>query len=237
MAGGLPYYKMYPKDFDTDGLVRAMNDEQRGFYLRCLNYSWLNDGLPADLSEIQIVMSDTKGSFSRKWPRVEPCFPIAEDGKRRNPRQEKERSKAIMKSEHNTNAVRTRYERRSNEPPRAYGSGSVSGFEVSSEGDARGSPPLPRGYALDEHYATFRELASPIGWITSDFTEAYTEWLSLDFEQRVAAIQGIKDRLDSGMDVSLIPRPRKYLQKREWQRKVAARKTSSGNTAAELAAL
>jgi uncharacterized protein YdaU (DUF1376 family) len=98
MPNTLPYYPMYPRDFDTDGMVRAMEDSELGLYIRCLNYSWVNDGLPADPEEIRRAFRDTPEAFAQKWPRVEPCFPPGEDGRRRNPRLEKERAQAIEKS-------------------------------------------------------------------------------------------------------------------------------------------
>jgi len=94
----LPYFSLYPKDFDTDAKVRAMEDRELGLYIRCLNYSWVNDGLPADPEEVRRAFRDTPGAFAEKWPRVEACFPVAADGRRRNPRQEKERAQAIEKS-------------------------------------------------------------------------------------------------------------------------------------------
>lgn len=90
----LPYYSMYPKDFDADKHVRAMEDCEIGLYIRCLNHAWINDGLPADPEEIRRLFRDNPKDFTKKWGRVEPCFPVTEDGLRRNPRQEKERREA-----------------------------------------------------------------------------------------------------------------------------------------------
>lgn len=70
-----------------------------GLFLWLLNHAWVNDGLPADAEKIERLMRGTAAEFRRAWPGVEPCFPVAEDGRRRNPRQEKERRAALSKSE------------------------------------------------------------------------------------------------------------------------------------------
>lgn len=88
---------MYPADFDTDERVRLMRSLEKGVYLECLNHAWLNDGLPADPEDVFLLTTCTPEEFTRAWKRVEPCFPIAEDGRRRNPRQEKERKLAQSK--------------------------------------------------------------------------------------------------------------------------------------------
>lgn len=71
----LPYYSMYPKDFDSDDAVRAMEDCELGLYIRCLNHSWINDGLPADPEEIRRRFRDTPEEFARKWEAGGAVFP------------------------------------------------------------------------------------------------------------------------------------------------------------------
>jgi hypothetical protein len=168
----LPYYTMYPKDFDTDKYVRAMEDCQLGLFLRCLNHSWINNGLPSDPDEIRRSFRDTPEAFAQKWPRVEPCFPIAEDGMRRNPRQEKERAKSEALYEQRKTAGKNSAEKRSSarsttvptpveralerESNEASGSGSYSVVEVVSSGESaeRGIEPSvePILAELDEIY-------------------------------------------------------------------------------------
>jgi len=110
----LPYYPMYPADFDGDVRVRVMEDCELGLYVRCLNHAWMNDGLPADPEEIRRCFRDEPTAFAKKWARVEPCFPLGEDGKRRNPRQERER--ASIEEKH---ARRVRSGKRSGQTRRA----------------------------------------------------------------------------------------------------------------------
>jgi uncharacterized protein YdaU (DUF1376 family) len=95
----LPYYTLYPSDFETDEKIRLMEDDELGLFMRCMNHAWINDGLPQDPEEIRRALRDSPDSFQRKWARVGECFPVAEDGRRRNSRQEKERAKATGKVE------------------------------------------------------------------------------------------------------------------------------------------
>lgn len=85
-----PAFQWYPKDCDTDEDVRSMNDQEFGFYMRCLNHSWLNDGLPGDLSEVARTLHKTKNYVEKIWKRVGKKFVIS-DGRFVNPKQEEQR--------------------------------------------------------------------------------------------------------------------------------------------------
>jgi uncharacterized protein YdaU (DUF1376 family) len=128
----LHYFRWFPKDADTDENYSSMSDTELGFYHRCLNRSWLNNGLPEDPSELARMMRVTPKYLQKVWERVGRCFETR-DGRLVNRRQEEERTKAISRSDSATEAVRSRYERTNerstNETLRAYGSGSVSGSE------------------------------------------------------------------------------------------------------------
>ena len=107
----LPYFRMYPKDFDTDENVRMLDLTETGLFVLCLNHAWINDGLPADPEDIARALKIP--NLSKIWPRVSKCF--YPDGDRlRNKRQEEERSVAVAKSENNSRAARTPRERLAN---------------------------------------------------------------------------------------------------------------------------
>lgn len=118
-AKGLPYYRWYPADAETDEAYSALSDSECGFFHRCLNRCWINTGLPAQMDELARVMKVNPIYLEKTWDRVGRLF-FECDGRLFNKRQEEERSYAMTKSERNTKAVRTRYERSSNEPQRAY---------------------------------------------------------------------------------------------------------------------
>lgn len=161
----LPYMKWYPSDFDTDEVVRMMSFEQVGFYLVCLNHSWINSGLPGDLESIAALFKVSRPDFDRLWHLVGRRFELVA-GRYVNPRQEKERADANKKSENSrrsaqarwdqeqkdcapldATSVRTQCERNANAMPRAYDSDSDSGSKEinnsSSEGGAGGGQNHP----------------------------------------------------------------------------------------------
>jgi uncharacterized protein YdaU (DUF1376 family) len=167
----LPYYSMYPKDFDSDDAVRAMEDCELGLYIRCLNHSWINDGLPADPEEIRRRFRDAPEEFARKWKRVELCFPVGPDGKRRNPRQERERAQAIAKSlkasanakrSHNGRTAEAVQAQQSEGSARASGSGSGDGEEKGGTGEKTEMVERSIQPILDDLEEIYRKAGTPI---------------------------------------------------------------------------
>lgn len=89
--------------------------------------------------------------------------------------------------------------------------------------------PQPRGYALDEQYAQFREACISFGMnvIDSDFTgPAWYRWVELDTSQRAEAIGNILARQAAGMDPLLTKRPENFLKSREFKRPIVALKSN-----------
>lgn len=162
----LYYFKWVPKEADADERLRAMDDREYGFFMRCLNHAWQNGGsLPADLSELARVLHRRMMYIGQVWPRVGKCFVPLEGDESRivNPRQWREYQDALVKSGKATDAVRNRYERKSNEVRHAFAgavsvSDSVSGVEVSSEEGAGETepfdPPETLPAAIDRYHPT-----------------------------------------------------------------------------------
>jgi len=110
----LPYYPMYAEKFNGSERVRLMSLEANGLYILCMNHAWDNDGLPPQIEQIitALGLSDQKARKARKsWPEVEPLFPVALDGRRRNEVQEDFRNKAIARSSDTAERVRKFRER------------------------------------------------------------------------------------------------------------------------------
>jgi len=93
-----PWFKWYPKDFETDERVRLMTDEELGFYVRCLNHAWLNRGLPADANAEQLQCKCNANAMQRifgvsqeylfgVWEKVGECF-VLEGNRLVNKKQE-----------------------------------------------------------------------------------------------------------------------------------------------------
>lgn len=78
--------------FYTDEAVVLMDDAQLGAFHRLLWHAWKNDGLPGDPKVIAKILGKSPASFVRRvWPALERCWPVGDDGRRRNSRQERER--------------------------------------------------------------------------------------------------------------------------------------------------
>jgi len=89
----LAFLKFYGSDFLNATASWTM--EERGVYVTLLWYSWVNGGLPADIDRIERMAPGAKAC----WSVLESKFPIAADGLRRNPRQERDRATMRAKSE------------------------------------------------------------------------------------------------------------------------------------------
>ncbi|MES2393502.1 MAG: hypothetical protein V4555_17835 [Acidobacteriota bacterium] len=142
MAKSLPYFRWFPADAETDEAYSALTDPELGFFHRCLNKAWLNDGLPSEPDEIARVMKVTRQYLDKVWPRVSKMFSQRNDNPSRlgNRRQEEERSHAIEKGEKNkrpgnTNASRGKRDRNAIDTQHAQAGAEsvcVSESEVSS---------------------------------------------------------------------------------------------------------
>ncbi|MFZ1905218.1 MAG: hypothetical protein WAU56_07485 [Steroidobacteraceae bacterium] len=97
MSRTLPWFSWYPNDFM--GAVRGWSTLQRGGYRDALDAQWVLDGLPVDPEELRKTIGVTPTEFRAIWPKIEPKFPIADDGRRRNPRLERERQHGRQLSE------------------------------------------------------------------------------------------------------------------------------------------
>lgn len=79
MPKELPYMKWYPSDFEEDEDVKLMTLEEVGFYVRCMNHAWSNNGLPNSLELIgRIFKIANPEEVSRLWLAVGKKFELAE---------------------------------------------------------------------------------------------------------------------------------------------------------------
>lgn len=94
MGKPFPYMKWYPSDFDSDEEVKLMTLEELGFYLKCLNHSWVNKGLPGSVELIARLTGLSAEHAERLWGVVGRKY--RRSGNRYvNDRQERERAAAI----------------------------------------------------------------------------------------------------------------------------------------------
>jgi uncharacterized protein YdaU (DUF1376 family) len=100
-SNSAPWIAFYGEDFyrSTNGWTLL----ERGAYMFLLWESWVCDGLNPDPQ--RIFRSDP--DLEALWPLLESKFPIAEDGRRRNPRLEEVRSTMINMSNKKSTAGRS----------------------------------------------------------------------------------------------------------------------------------
>ncbi len=129
----LPYFRWFPADAKADENYSAMTDEQLGFYHRCLDHSWLNNGIPANLDELACVMKLSRKQIDKRWERVGKCFEVsARDPDRLfNQRQEEEREEARKASERARSNIQKRYHGTTT-VEKSYASGSTTNTHPSN---------------------------------------------------------------------------------------------------------
>lgn len=108
-----PAFQFYASDFLGSMRVKIMELDERGAYITLLAHAWDEDGLPDDLADIAKLLGLKAQSvkFRRIWKRVGQAFPLVE-GRRRNPRQERERAKQAENRVKKVTAAETRWGKR-----------------------------------------------------------------------------------------------------------------------------
>lgn len=161
----LPYFRWYPADAKGDERYYSMTDQELGFFHRCLNHAWGNNGLPADLDQLAKLMRISRYYLDSVWPAVGACF-YEEGGRLFNKRQEKERARALAVGEANkragnANAKKTRSEKNANDS-RDRGSDSDSIYDSSSKKkEASKELPWPADFGFEAWFAE-RDRKHPI---------------------------------------------------------------------------
>lgn len=90
MAGETsPAVQFYVRDWIIS--TRVLTPEARGIYIDLIAYGWDYDGIPDDPGVLAAMVGMTPQKFRAVWAAIEDKWPIAEEGKRRNPRQEQQR--------------------------------------------------------------------------------------------------------------------------------------------------
>lgn len=105
-ANNSPWFKFWGSDFKsaTVGWTLA----EKGGYMELLIASWEADGLPADTERVFLI----HGGIDKVWKCLESKFPIASDGRRRNPRQERIRIEMIETAERKSGQAKRAADRR-----------------------------------------------------------------------------------------------------------------------------
>jgi uncharacterized protein YdaU (DUF1376 family) len=94
----LPYYTFYPGEFMLSSTVQCMCLVAEGIYRRLLDFQWLEGALDDDV----LVLKRLARASDEQWecfaPFLDRCFPLCDDGKRRNPRMAQTKEEADRKT-------------------------------------------------------------------------------------------------------------------------------------------
>jgi hypothetical protein len=169
-----PQFDFFPRDFLASTI--GWPASARGHYITLLSVQWEQGGLPADLARIDAI---TPG-VAADWADLEVKFPICDDGKRRNPRLEKERAYREAKSTAGKMGNAARW------GERQIANGSQTDRKPIAEGIANGiakrSPPSPSpspSPVLGKNSHTPREASEDFsrpGWAAVAFDEFVAVW-------------------------------------------------------------
>lgn len=94
MSEVLSYRKHHQRDWMTSTTVLQMTFAARGIYMALLDLQWENRGVPESEDAVGKILRATPEEWADFAPFFDECFPICDDGKRRNPRLEAERMDA-----------------------------------------------------------------------------------------------------------------------------------------------
>lgn len=105
---------MYAKDWLTSADITLMPPEAEGLFIRLLNLSWDNNGLPRDEEAVKVLAGNKFFScWKTAWYPVRAKF-VVRNGKLINPRQEKERSKQRTNAKKRRQAALERWGKNAN---------------------------------------------------------------------------------------------------------------------------
>jgi uncharacterized protein YdaU (DUF1376 family) len=115
--GRAPWMPFWGTDFMASTL--GWSASERGAYLILLWAAWEGDGLPSDPERLFRLDPDIRHA----WHLLEDKFPVHDDGRRRNPRQERERDEMRQSGKRNADrakkAASARWDAPSNAPSNA----------------------------------------------------------------------------------------------------------------------
>ena len=218
-SNSAPWIAFYGEDFyrSTNGWTLL----ERGAYMFLLWESWVCDGLNPDPQ--RIFRSDP--DLEALWPLLESKFPIAEDGRRRNPRLEEVRSTMINMSNKKSTAGRSGASNRWQNDATAIrlplaerwqNDGSVS---VSVSVPVPVSEPQQTTDSLEPRSKRARRQVSPITWTDKDGWQGITASDKIDWS--IAYPNCAIDMTLSRMHLWLLANPTKS-HKSNWLRFIAS---------------
>ena len=104
-----PAFQFYPGDFLADPKVQVMSCEEIGAYLLLLLWQWAEGSVPDNLADAIPAGRASRSRVKSMLARLDPCFPVGEDGKRRNRKLERVRGERAEFSEQQSGRAKSRW--------------------------------------------------------------------------------------------------------------------------------
>lgn len=115
-----PAWSIYAKEWLSSEAVALMPPEAEGLFIRLLNLSWDNGGLPSDPEAVKDLAGRKYARvWKTAWPPVRQKF-VERGGRLVNPRQEEERAKQEERRAQRTKAATERWEKERQKDAHAY---------------------------------------------------------------------------------------------------------------------
>jgi uncharacterized protein YdaU (DUF1376 family) len=105
----LQYRNHYVRDWETSETVRLMSYTARGVYQALLDAQWEKGSIPAEPEVCERLLRCEAGDWAQFAPFFDQCFPIGEDGRRRNERLHDDREQAQELVRKKTGAAQKRW--------------------------------------------------------------------------------------------------------------------------------
>jgi uncharacterized protein YdaU (DUF1376 family) len=116
--GKAPAFQFYANDFM--GATITWDAIACGMYIRLLCTQWVNGSIPDDQRRIARAAGVDLADLQREWHLIEPKFPIAKDGTRKNARLEEVRSRQEEVSKSRKEAADARWNSNANADAKAH---------------------------------------------------------------------------------------------------------------------
>lgn len=101
MPSPLPYLEWFHRDFLSSSTVSAMTLVAEGIYRRLIDFQWEDEALKDDPKRLAALARASAEQWEEFAPFLDECFPLCEDGMRRNARVAADRLRAQKKVEAN----------------------------------------------------------------------------------------------------------------------------------------
>jgi uncharacterized protein YdaU (DUF1376 family) len=229
----LPYFRWYPADAVGDEFYAHLTCAELGVYHRCLDHSWMNDGIPADTAALAIICHMSRKPFEKVWGKVNQRWSASPRDPARlvNPRQERERDYAIRVGENNkrpgnANAFKSRTDGDKN----AFHAGARRASDSVSDSDSE-QPTQKKEPATREPdlFDAFWEIFVDGGKALNDEDKgaALKLWLDFSLDDQQKIIAWAKTQLyEKWTEERYMPMPAKVLRDKGWTRVAKVRKPS-----------